>query len=72
MGGHRPIVWGDELIKNNIYKIHRGLRQMPIDDLKHNNQPKIGVRDGGEYGGEVHQAGGAGEAQFHSFWGVGS
>ena len=31
-----------------------------IDDFPHNNQPKIGVRDGGEYEEEVRRAGGAG------------
>ena len=30
-----------------------GLRWLPIDDFPHNNRLKIGVRDGGEYEGEV-------------------
>ena len=34
-----------------------GLRQLPIDDFARNNQPKIGVRDGGEYEGEVRLGG---------------
>ena len=33
---------------------------------------KKGVQDGGEYGGEVRRTGGAGEAQFNCFGGVGS
>ena len=49
-----------------------GLRRLPIDNFPHNNQPKIGVRDGGEYEGEVRQAGGAGEANYHCVGGVGS
>jgi hypothetical protein len=34
-----------------------GLRRLPNDDFAHNNQPKIGVRDGGEYEGEVRLGG---------------
>jgi hypothetical protein len=49
-----------------------GLRRLPINNFSHNNQPKIGVRDAGEYEGEVRQAGGTGEVQYHSFGGVGS
>ena len=45
---------------------------LPIDDFPHSNKPKIGGRDGGEYGGEVRRAGGAGEAHFHCFGGIGS
>jgi len=30
-----------------------GLRRLLIDNFLHNNQPKIGIRDGGEYEGEV-------------------
>jgi hypothetical protein len=30
-----------------------GLRWLPINDFPHNNQPKLGVWDGGEYEGEV-------------------
>ena len=30
-----------------------GLRGLRIDNFARNNQPKIGVRDGGEYEGEV-------------------
>jgi hypothetical protein len=33
---------------------------------------KKGGWDGGEYGGEVRRTGGAGEAQFHCFGGIGS
>jgi hypothetical protein len=36
-----------------------GLRRLPIDDFAHNNQPKIGVQDGGEYEGEVRLGGSA-------------
>ena len=49
-----------------------GLRRLPIDNFPHNNQPKIGVRDAGEYEGEERQAEGVGEAQYHCFGGVGS
>jgi hypothetical protein len=37
----------------NIERWAGPLRWLPIDDCPHNNQPKIGVRDGGEYEGEV-------------------
>jgi hypothetical protein len=30
-----------------------GLGWLPINDFPHNSQPKIGVRDGGEYEGEI-------------------
>ncbi len=49
-----------------------GLRRLPINNFPHNNQPKIGVRDRGEYEGEVRRAGGEGEAQYHCFGGIGS
>ena len=45
----------------NEHGIHCGLRQPPHDEFTHNNQPKIGVSNSVEYGGEVRQAGGAGE-----------
>jgi hypothetical protein len=46
------------------------LRRLPIDDFPHNNQPKIGVRDGRKYEGEVQGAGDTGEVQFHCFGGM--
>jgi len=49
-----------------------GLRRLLIDNFPHNNQPKIGVREAGEYEGEVRRAGGEGEVQYHCFGGVGS
>ena len=57
--------------KINKYKIHRGLKWPLVNDFKCNNQPKIGGRDGEVYGGEVQQAGGAGEVHIHCFGGVG-
>ena len=39
-----------------------GHRRPPIGNFTHNNQPKTGGRDGGDYEGEARQAGGAGEA----------
>ena len=46
-------------------KIHLGHRRPPIKHFTHNNQPKTGGRDGGEYGGKMRQVGGVGEAQYH-------
>ena len=45
----------------NEHEIHCGLRQPPHDEFPHNNQPKVGGRNGGEYGGEVQQVGGVWE-----------
>ncbi len=45
-----------------------GHRWPPIENFTHNNQPKTGSRDGGDYEGEARQAGGAGEARYHRFW----
>ena len=45
----------------NEHEIHCGLRQPPHDEFPHNNKPKIGVHNGGEYGGEVQQVVGVGE-----------
>jgi hypothetical protein len=36
----------------------------------HNNQPKKDGRNGGDDGGEVRQAGHAGEEQYHRFGGI--
>ncbi len=47
--------------KINENEIHHSLRWTPVDDFQRNNQPKIGVCNTGEYGGEVQRAGGAGK-----------
>ncbi len=47
-----------------------GHRLPPIKNVKHNNQPKTSGCNGGEYGGKVGQAGGAGEARYHPVGGV--
>ena len=41
--------------KNNKNEIYHGLRRLLTDEFSHNNQLKIGVRNGVEYGGEVQQ-----------------
>jgi len=46
----------------NEHERHCGLIQPPHDEFPHNNQPKIGVRNRGEYGGEVRQVGGVEES----------
>ncbi len=50
---------------NNTKKDWWGLdlRRLPIDDFARNNQPKLGVRDGGEYGRERTEGG-----VYPSFW----
>jgi hypothetical protein len=47
--------------KIKFIKIRRGLKQPPIDQTSHNNQPKTGGRDGGDYGGEARRVGGVGK-----------
>jgi len=47
--------------KINENEIQHGLRWLPINEIVHNNQPKTGGRDGGDYGGEAQRAGGAGK-----------
>jgi hypothetical protein len=42
-----------------IYVIHHCLWMALIKNGSHNNQPKIGVHNEGEYGGEMRRAGGA-------------
>ena len=39
-------------------EIHHGLKQAHTNEFSQDNQPKIGVRNSGEYGGEMRQAGG--------------
>ena len=39
--------------KNEQKKIHHGLKRPKTNQFPHNNQPKIGVRNRGEYVGEV-------------------
>ncbi len=72
-------MWGDTVLsfgavnwstKNIKYKKHHGLKWMPVDDFKCNNQQKTGGQDGEEFGVKVRRAGGMGEAQFHCFGGV--
>jgi hypothetical protein len=41
----------------------------PIDNGSHNNQPKTGIRDRGEYREDVHQSGGTGGSAIPLFWG---
>jgi len=48
-----------------IYVIHHCLWMALIKNGSHNNQPKIGVHNKGNYGGEMRQAGGVWEMQYH-------
>jgi len=69
-GGRSSIVWGVEW-RRATKKIERwagpGHRLPPIEHFTHNNQPKTGGRDGGDYEGEARRAGGAVEARYHRF-----
>jgi hypothetical protein len=46
--------------KKEKEKLH-GLKRPHTNEFPHNNQPKIGIPNSGEYGGEVQQAGGVWE-----------
>ena len=46
----------------NKHEIHCQFKWPPFDKFTQNNQQKIGIRIGGENGGEVRLAGGMGEA----------
>jgi hypothetical protein len=56
-------VWGGRLPG-----LGPGRRRPPIENFTHNNQPKTGGRDGGDYEGEARRAGGAREARYLRFW----
>jgi hypothetical protein len=43
--------------------------QPMIDNGSHNNQPKTGICNGGEYGEDVRWSGGAGGSAIPLFWG---
>ena len=45
--------------KKKEKEIHHGLKWPQTNQFPHNNQPKIGVRNVGEYGREVRRVGGA-------------
>jgi hypothetical protein len=62
---------GRQMERQKKLRDGRGLgnRGLLIDHFKHNNQPKRGSREKGEYEGEARQAGGTGEAQYHCFGG---
>jgi len=54
--------------KNKKNNLHRGLRLPPINNNTHNNQPKTGGRNGGDYGGDARRAGGTGKHDIIVFW----
>jgi hypothetical protein len=39
--------------QKNQYEKHHCIKWPPIDHFAHNNKPKTGSRDGGEYEGEI-------------------
>jgi hypothetical protein len=69
--GNTVLLFGTSNGATQNYKntIHGGIYWLSIGKPKHNNQPKIGVRDGGEHGGDIQQAGRVGEAWCHHFGG---
>ncbi len=68
-GGRRKIVWGWQIErqkKKRKYTIAFG--RPPINNGSHNNQPKTGICDGGEYGEDVRRSEGAGGSAIPLFW----
>ncbi len=55
--------------KNKKMKYTVAFGRPMIDNGSHNNQPKTGVRDGGEYGEDVRRLGGVGVSVIPLFWG---
>jgi hypothetical protein len=70
-GGHRIIVWGWQIErqKNKKMKYTVAFGQPMINNGSHNNQPKTGIRNGGEYGEDVCRFGGARGSAIPLFWG---
>ncbi len=69
-GERRIIVWGWQIKqqKNKKMKYTVAFGRLPINNGSHNNQPKTGVHDGGEYGEDVRRLGGAGGSMLPLFW----
>ncbi len=61
-GGRRIIVWGWQIErqKNKKMKYTVAFGRPPINNGSHNNQPKTGFHNGGEYGADVRRLGGGG------------
>jgi hypothetical protein len=70
-GGRRIIVWGWQMEwqKNKKIKYTVAFGRLPIDNGSHNNQPKTGIRNGGEYGEDVRRSGGTRGSAIPLFWG---
>ncbi len=70
-GGRRIIVWGWQIErqKNKKMKYTVAFGRPPINNGSHNNQPKTGIRNGGEYGEDVRRSEGAGGSAIPLFWG---
>jgi hypothetical protein len=69
-GGCCIIVWGWQIErqknKKNQYTVAFG--GLPINNGSHNNQPKTGIRNRGEYGEDVRWLGGTGGSATPLFW----
>ena len=46
-------VWGETGQKRKNIEYRKGFKWPPVDEFKHNNQPKTDGHDGGEYGEKV-------------------
>jgi hypothetical protein len=55
--------------KNKKMKYTIAFEWPPIDNGSHNNQPKTGGCNGGEYGEDVRWSGGMGGSMIPLFWG---
>jgi hypothetical protein len=70
-GGRRIIIWRWQIEWQNNKKMKYTIAfgRRPINNGSHNNQPKTGDRDGGEYGEDVRRSGGMGGSAIPLFWG---
>jgi hypothetical protein len=59
----------NRVAKNKKMKYTVAFEQPMIDNGSHNNQPKTGIRDRGEYGEDVRRSGGTGGSGIPLFWG---
>jgi hypothetical protein len=59
----------NQAAKNKKIKYTVAFGRPMINNGSHNNQPKTGIRDGGDHGEDVRQSGGVGGSAIPLFWG---
>ncbi len=66
---YNPLGVTNRAAKNKKMNYTIAFGRLMINNGSHNNQPKTGVREGGEYGEDVRRSGGAGGSAIPLFWG---